>query len=130
MAYAALQLLYKMIITRRYTHTMSMKFCQTVQTVFKYKYTKFYIDSSRNSQVMHEITFSYSQSGDNPTLAGKGIDTSGNAADVGTLKVHKKVKLIQIAMQTKLAFSQREGERGRELHVCGCTHTHTHRHVL
>lgn len=60
--------------------------------------------------------------------AGKGIDTSGNAADVGTLKVHKKVKLIQIAMQTKLAFSrgrkrQRDGER--EMHVGVHTHKET-----
>lgn len=56
--------------------------------------------------------------------AGKGIDTSGNAADVGTLKVHKKVKLIQIAMQTKLAFSRgRKRETGRERCMWVCTHT-------
>lgn len=104
---------------------MSMKFCQTVQTVFNYKYTKFHIDSSRNSQVMHAKQTSYPQSGDNPTLAGKGIDTSGNAADVGTLKVHKKVKLIQIAMQTKLAVSQREREREGGSCMCVAAHTHT-----
>lgn len=56
--------------------------------------------------------------------AGKGIDTSGNAADVGTLKVHKKVKLIQIAMQTKLAFS-RGRKRQREMHVGVHTHKET-----